>query len=534
MTEGKGQEKAFTHYQATARLQALAKQAIDLSQPNQLTPERLAAYCAKGCGFKLLYGTERVTDEVLQALKELAHEAGALEKMRRMQEGEVMNFVRAAPSENRSVLHTAVRDFFDNPCQARKAKEATQLAYQEVEKLKAWLAKIEKEKAIDQMVVIGIGGSELGPRAHYEALRYLLKPKHQVRFIANVDPDDAAAVLKEVDLNRAVIVVISKSGTTLETATNEQLVREKFKKASLSLDGRLIAITMPGTPMDDGKKYAEVFHLWDWIGGRYSTTSMVGGVILAFAFGFDVYWEFLKGAHDMDRLALKAELKENLPLLAALIGIWNRNFLNAPTLAVIPYSQALHRYPAHLQQLDMESDGKSITQQGQFVDFFTGPILWGEPGTNAQHSFFQLLHQGPQAVPLFMIGFKESQYGEDVEVEGSTSQQKLCANLLAQSLALALGSHSDLLNAYFPGNRPSHLLLGERLTPYALGALLAFYEHKVAFQGFIWGINSFDQEGVQLGKRLANQFLERLAARSPAKGEQAAHPLVDAYLQQLR
>ncbi len=528
------QGNAFSLYPASKRLHDLAKEVIDLSQPNQLTPERLKNYAARGCGFKLLYGTERVTDEVMQALSDLAQEAGAPEKMRKMQDGEEMNFVCATPSENRSVLHTAVRDFFDHPCQAKKAKEATHLAYQEIEKLKTWLSKIEREKSIDQMIVIGIGGSELGPRAHYEALRYLLKPKHQVRFIANVDPDDAAAQLNAIDLKRSVVVVISKSGTTLETATNEELVRARFKRASLSPEGHFIAITMPKTPMDDRKKYAEVFYLWDWIGGRYSTTSMVGGVILSFAFGFDVYREFLKGAHEMDRLALQSDLKKNLPLLAALIGIWNRNFLQAPTLAVIPYSQALHRYPAHLQQLDMESNGKSIAQQGEFVSFSTGPILWGEPGTNAQHSFFQLLHQGTQAAPLFMIGFKESQYGEDVEVEGTTSQEKLCANLLAQSLALALGSHSDQRNAYFPGNRPSHLLLGERLTPYALGALLAFYEHKVAFQGFIWGINSFDQEGVQLGKRLANQFLEQLKARPSGKEERAEQPLVEAYLEQLR
>lgn len=523
----------FMNYKATQQLHKLALNPIDFTQGNQLTSERLANYCAEAGGYKLLYGTERVTDDVLKALADLAKESHALDKMKNMQEGEVINFIQSHPSENRAVLHTATRDLFDHPQTAPKAKEAAQLARQEIDKLRSFIAKLETEKKFDEMIVIGIGGSDQGPRANYVALQHLLKVGRKVHFIANVDPDDAISVLNQVNLKRTLVVAISKSGTTLETETNEELVKDRFKKAGLNPRDHFISVTMPGTPMDNRENYIQTFYLWDWIGGRYSTSSMVGGVVLAFAFGFDVFWEFLRGAHAMDRNALEPDFKKNLPLLAALLGIWNRNFLHYPTVAIIPYSQALRDYPAHFQQVDMESNGKQIDQQGNFVDFETGPVLWGSLGTNAQHSYFQLLHQGTATVPLFIIGYKKSQYGEDLEVHGTTSQEKLLANLFAQSLALALGSQPDNPNKFFPGNRPTSILLGEQLTPYTLGSLLAFYENKVAFQGFIWGINSFDQEGVQLGKVLANRLIDRFAARRLKKQDQKSDPLGDAYLKHL-
>lgn len=528
------QEKSpFMGYGATTKLKKLALDAIDLSQLEVLTPDRLTKFYAEACGYKLLYGTERVTADVMTALDELAKEAKALEKMKRMQDGEVMNFVKPYPSENRAVLHTATRDLFDHPRNAPMAKEASQLARQEIEKLRTFIAKLDAEKTYDEMIVIGIGGSELGPRANYDALKHLTKEGRKVHFISNVDPDDAAAVLQQANLKRTLVVAISKSGTTLETEINEELLKEAFKRAGLDPRSHFVSVTMNKTPMDNRKNYFETFYLWDWIGGRYSTTSMVGGIILAFAFGVDVFLELLKGAHAMDQAALSPDLKTNLPLLAALIGIWNHNFLKYPTLAIIPYAQALRSYPAHLQQVDMESNGKMIDQKGKFVDFETGPVLWGASGTNAQHSFFQLLHQGSATVPLLMIGYQKSQLGEDLEVHGTTSQEKLLANLFAQSLALALGNQPDNPNKFCPGNRPSMILLGEQLTPYALGALLSFYENKVAFQGFIWGINSFDQEGVQLGKVLATRLIGRFAARRNNTLAQAPDPLGDAYLQLL-
>ena len=230
--------------------------------------------------------------------------------------------------------------------------------------------------------------------------------------------------------------------------------------------------------------------------------------MLAFALGFNNYVAILEGAHAMDLHARTAKMEENLPLISALLGIWNRNFLGFETCAIIPYSQALLRFPAHLQQCDMESNGKHTDKEGNRVNFETGPVIWGEPGTNGQHSFYQLIHQGTDIIPLEFIGFCESQYGKDLEVQGTSSQQKLLSNLFAQAVALALGQKSDNPNKTFEGNRPSRMLLGQRLDPFHLGALLAYYEHKVAFQGFAWGINSFDQEGVQLGKKLANKVIE--------------------------
>jgi glucose-6-phosphate isomerase len=234
---------------------------------------------------------------------------------------------------------------------------------------------------------------------------------------------------------------------------------------------------------------------------------MVGAVMLGFALGIEPVLEFLEGASLMDLAAEEPCLQQNLPLLLAMLGVWNHTFLGSSTLAVLPYSQGLHRFTAHLQQCYMESNGKSVTRYGEQAALKTGPILWGEPGTNGQHAFYQLLHQGTEIVPVEFIGFRRSQYEEDLEVEGSTSQQKLMANLLAQSLAMARGQENDNLNRSFPGNRPNVMLLADKLTPKVMGALLALYEAKIVFQGFCWNINSFDQEGVQLGKALAGRVL---------------------------
>lgn len=528
------EQSIFMGYQAVKKLQQLAADPINMARLTDEMPERIANQWGEACGYRLLYGFERVTPEVIKTLAELAEEAGVIKKMKQMQEGEVMNYVKPYPSENRPALHTATRDFFDHPQTTREAKEASTLARDEVEKLQIFLAKIDLENKFREMIIIGIGGSDQGPHANYTALEYLLKPSRKVHFIANVDPDNAAAVLKEVHLKETLVVVVSKSGTTLETETNEEFVRAWLKKEGLNPRDHLISVTMPGTPMDNKDKYCETFYLWDWIGGRYSTSSMVGGVPLAFAFGFEVYQEFLKGAHAMDQAALSPDLKNNLPLLSALIGIWNHNFLRYPTQAIIPYSQALRDYPAHFQQVDMESNGKLIDQKdGKFADFTTGPIVWGSLGTNAQHSYFQLLHQGTGTAPLLMIGFKKSQHGMDLEVHGTTSQEKLLANMFAQSVGLALGNQPENPNKFCPGNRPTTLLIGDKLTPFAAGALLSFYEHRVDFQGFIWGINSFDQEGVQLGKILANHLIDRFAAKRLKNNDEKPDPIGDALLKHL-
>nr|MCR4777852.1 glucose-6-phosphate isomerase [Lachnospiraceae bacterium] len=327
------------------------------------------------------------------------------------------------------------------------------------------------------------------------------------KFISNVDPDDAAAVLAGTDLAHAIFILVSKSGTTLETLTNEAFVKDALKKAGLDASKHMIAVTSETSPLASSSDYLAAFFMDDYIGGRYSSTSAVGGAILSLAFGPKVFADFLEGAAQEDKLAANEDVLSNPEMLDALIGVYERNVLGYPATAILPYSQALSRFPAHLQQLDMESNGKSVNRFGEDINYVTGPVIFGEPGTNGQHSFYQLLHQGTDIVPLQFVGFKASQIGTDVEIKGSTSQAKLCANVAAQIIAFACGKKDENPNKSFAGGRPSSIIIGEKLDPKALGALLAHFENKVMFQGFLWNINSFDQEGVQLGKKLATAVL---------------------------
>ncbi|MBS0654357.1 MAG: glucose-6-phosphate isomerase [Verrucomicrobia bacterium] len=502
---------AFDQTMAYNLLLQLATQPIDLTQDGVLTPERIHKFKASQAGYTLLYGFERVTEQVMQALFDLAHERNVLDQMECMQQGEVVNFITGFDSERRAALHTATRDIFEPHQTSAAALSAREASLAEHKKLKKFLSDIELKNNFNEMIFIGIGGSELGPSALYQSLAFYTKPGRKVHFIGNVDPDDVSLVIKEADLAKSLVVVISKSGTTLETETNEEYLRDAFTKRGLRPEAYFVSVTMPKTPMDNPEKYVECFYLWDYVGGRYSSTSMVGGVLIGFTCGYEVFYELCKGAHEMDLVALQKDVKQNLPLIGALLGVWNRNFLHYPTVAVIPYSRMLKRFPAHLQQCDMESNGKRVDRKANVTRFQTGPIIWGEPGTNAQHSFFQLIHQGTNIVPLEIIGFVQSQGPSDFEYQGTTSQEKLLSNLFAQAIALAKGQKSANPNKVFPGNRPTSLIMAKKLTPHSLGALLAYYEHKIAFQGFIWGINSFDQEGVQLGKQLANKCLNLFA-----------------------
>lgn len=521
----------FSQNPSFQKLQKLAQHPIDLTQPNGLTPERIGKMTAEAVGFQLLYGTERVDEEAMAALFSLAKEAKAMEKMEAMQKGEVINKIEGVESENRTVLHTAMRDQFGRRQSAPAAKDAAERAERELHKLEKFLEKTNGK--FTDLIQIGIGGSDLGPRALAVALQPFYRPGHRVHFISNVDPDDANGVLATVDLNKTVVVVVSKSGSTLETLTNEEFVRERFVKMGIDPKNHFVAVTGEKSPMDDPSRYLASFYIWDFVGGRYSATSMVGGVMLAFILGFQGFKEILRGAHEMDHHALTAAPEKNLPLIAALLGIWNRNFLHLPTVAIIPYSQALLRFPAHLQQLDMESNGKRIDKTGHACEFSTGPIIWGEPGTNGQHSFYQLIHQGTDPIPLEFMGFQKSQHAHDLLIQETTSQEKLLSNLFAQSIALAIGQKNANPNKFFPGNRPNRILLADRLDPYTLGALLAYYEHKVDFQGFIWNINSFDQEGVQLGKVLANKMISLFKAKRE-KQPLPSFPLGEAYLKFLK
>ena len=269
----------------------------------------------------------------------------------------------------------------------------------------------------------------------------------------------------------------------------------------------MVAVTSETSPLAKSSDYLAAFFMDDYIGGRFSSTSGVGGAVLSLAFGPEVFAQFLEGAAEADKTATIADIKKNPALLDALIGVYERNVLGYQNTAVLPYSQGLSRFPAHLQQLDMESNGKSVNRFGEPVNYVTGPVIFGEPGTNGQHSFYQLLHQGTDIVPLQFVGFKNNQMGKDVVIEDSTSQQKLCANVVAQIVAFACGKDDENANKKFEGGRPSSIIIGEQLNPKSLGALLSHFENKVMFQGFVWNINSFDQEGVQLGKVLAKKVL---------------------------
>lgn len=508
----------FSSFKAVARLAILAREPHDLTTAEGLSAERICAFRASSCGFDLLYGTQRITPAVLSALQDLADEAGLIDTFKAMKQGAVLNCIEGYAGENRQVLHTASRDIFED---TPESPDATARAKMELVKLHAFLEDIASGRMVNAqgqafttMVQVGIGGSDLGPRALYLALKAYCLPGRSARFIANVDPDDVAEVLQGLDLSRTLFNIVSKTGTTLETLTNERLVRAALIKKGLDPARHLVTVTGEGGPMDDASRYRATFYMYDYIGGRYSATSMVGAVTLGFALGYDAVVAMLRGAHEIDRSAEQRDIRTNLPLLMALLGIWNHNFLGHASIAVLPYSQALSRFPAHLQQCDMESNGKSVTRQGKSVQWKTGPLVWGEPGTNGQHAFYQLLHQGTEIVPVEFIGFRQNQYGLDLEVEGTSSQQKLVANMLAQSLALAMGKQDGNPARCFSGNRPNSVLIADRLTPLSMGALLALFEHRITFQGFCWNINSFDQEGVQLGKVLAARLLRMLSGAS--------------------
>ncbi len=524
----------FTQTAAYSRLQQLAEKPYDLTAEDALVNNgRLERYICRSALLDIHYATQRVDDQVLASLQQLADERELVARFQAMRRGAVVNAIDGFASENRQALHTASRDIFqDSPC----AQSASTQAKANLRQLEKFLREVDSGrvtgstgKRFTSVVHIGIGGSDLGPRALYEALYAYGTSGRKLFFIANIDPDDAARQLAAVELDSALIVVVSKSGSTLETLTNEAMVRNALRQAGLAPRQHCVAVTGEGSPMDNPARYLRSFYMYDYIGGRYSATSMVGAVSLGFFLGLDRFLELLAGANEMDMAAEQPDILKNPALLLALLGIWNHNFLGCPTLAILPYSQALHRFPAHLQQCDMESNGKSITTDGKKVTARTGPIIWGEPGTNGQHAFYQLLHQGTEIVPVEFIGFAESQYGRDLLVEKTGSQQKLLANLFAQSVALATGQHSANPNRNFAGNRPSSIIIGRRLDAKTMGALLALYEAKIVFQGFCWGINSFDQEGVQLGKILAASFLDQME-----KGEEGEPGLEKQFLRQFR
>jgi len=475
--------------------------------------ERVKKYSVKMAeGLNFNFAAKEVDDDVLKALQALADEAELTEKFAELYNGAVIN-----TGEKRLVLHQLTRGQLGNDVVAEGVnKREFYLTQQKniadfANKVHAGEIANAKGEKFTTVVQIGIGGSDLGPRAMYLALENWAKKndsfKMEAKFISNVDPDDAAAVLNSIDVEHSLFILVSKSGTTLETLTNESFVKEALKNAGLDASKHMVAVTSETSPLAKSSDYLAAFFMDDYIGGRFSSCSAVGGAVLSLAFGPEVFAAFLDGAHAEDKLNTSANILENPAMLDALIGVYERNVLGYTATAVLPYSQALSRFPAHLQQADMESNGKSVNRFGEPVDYVTGPLIFGEPGTNGQHSFYQLLHQGTDIVPIQFIGFKEGQCGMDVDIQGSTSQQKLCANVAAQIMAFACGKKDENQNKNFAGGRPSSIIYGKQLTPKSLGALLAHFEDKIMFQGFLWNVNSFDQEGVQLGKVLAKKVL---------------------------
>ena len=475
--------------------------------------ERVKNYTVPmGAGLNYNYGAKKVDDNVLAALAKLAEEAQLVEKFEELYNGAVIN-----TGEKRLVLHQMCRGQLGNPVNADGVDKRAFYTGEQA-KITEFANKVHAGEITNAdgekfttVVQIGIGGSDLGPRAIYLALENWAKKnntlKMEARFISNVDPDDAAAVINSIDLAHSLFVLVSKSGTTLETLTNESFVKDALKNAGLDPAKHMAAVTSETSPLAKSADYLAAFFMDDYIGGRFSSSSAVGGAVLSLAFGPEVFAQFLDGAAEADKLAASKNLLENAAMLDALIGVYERNVLGHLCTAVLPYSQALSRFPAHLQQLDMESNGKSVNRFGEPVDYVTGPVIFGEPGTNGQHSFYQLLHQGTDIVPLQFIGFKDNQCGMDIDIQGSTSQQKLCANVVAQIVAFACGKDDANANKKFEGGRPSSIIIGDQLNPASMGALLAHYENKIMYQGFAWNVNSFDQEGVQLGKVLAKQVL---------------------------
>ena len=483
-------------------------------------PERAERFTAEAAGIFLDYSKNRVTDETIGLLLELAREAGVEQRREAMFAGERIN-----TTEDRSVLHTALRlprgssllvDDIDVVADVHAVLDRMAV-FSNAVRSGEWRSYMGRP--IRNVVNIGIGGSDLGPVMAYRALRHYSRRDMTFRFVSNVDGTDFAEATRDLDPAETLFIVCSKTFTTLETMTNAQTAREWLldglggDEAAIALHFVAVSTNLEAVA-EFGIDPANAFGFWDWVGGRYSMDSAVG-LSTMLAVGPEVFSELLAGFHAMDEHFRTAPLEENLPVLMGLLGLWYTDFFGAQTMAVLPYDQYLERFPAYLQQLTMESNGKSVHLDSTAVETDTGPIYWGEPGTNGQHSFYQLIHQGTRLIPCDFICFANSLNSV------GRHHDLLVANVFAQAEALAFGKTAadveaegtaDWLVAHrvFEGNRPSNVLMADRLTPGVLGALVALYEHAVFVQGTIWSINSFDQWGVELGKVLAQRIVPEL------------------------
>ncbi|WP_299981219.1 glucose-6-phosphate isomerase [Desulfobacula sp.] len=503
--------KTFSTHTACQNLKRLSKTFEDkkFHLKNLIqNKDRLENFSLKLEEFFYDFSKQRIDDILLNELLDLARETGAKDSFSKMMSGKIVNVI-----ENRAALHTAARDFTHGPVLLDDLDVISEI--NRVNKqIKYFSQKVHNNdlkgstgRSFTDAIIIGIGGSYLGCEFVYTALKHTIEPVINLHFLPNVDIDNFGQVIKAIDPETCLWIVISKSYTTTETMANLNQALLFLKNNHLDPLKHLVTVTAKGSPGDDPSSSGlGAFHMFDFIGGRYSVTSAVGGLPLSLAFGFDIFSRFLKGCHDMDLHALNAPEKKNIPLTAALISIWNSNFLQYPAQAIIPYSSALSKLVPHIQQLSMESLGKGVTSDGKITDHKTGVIIFGEPGTNAQHSFFQLAHQG-SPFPIEFIGVVKPIYNKDqAKSKGVYNHQELWANMIAQANALAMGRDNDNKAKYFTGNRPSSTILINDLTPESIGLLLAFYEARTIYEGFILGVNPFDQFGVELGKVLATDI----------------------------
>jgi glucose-6-phosphate isomerase len=517
---------------------AAAMRSVHLRNLFAEDPERAGRFSLEAEGLFLDYSKNRITGETLSLLLELARQSGLQERVAAMFRGEKINL-----TENRAVLHVALR--------APKTEkilcdgvDVVPEVHAVLDKMSAFADRVRggdwkgfTGKRVRNVINIGIGGSDLGPVMAYEALKHYSTRDIDFRFVSNVDGTDFAEATHDLQADETLFIVSSKTFTTLETMTNARTAREWALKAlgdEKAIASHFVAVSTNAREVSKfGIDTANMFGFWDWVGGRYSMDSAIG-LSTMLAIGPENFHAMLAGFHAIDEHFRTAPLERNLPVLMGLLSVWYNNFFGAQTVAVLPYDQYLKRFPAYLQQLTMESNGKSITVDGAHVNYQTGPIFWGEPGTNGQHSFYQLIHQGTKLIPCDFLGFAKS-----LNPLGP-HQDILTANLFAQAEALAFGKTAEDVKAQgtpdwlvphrtFEGNRPSNMILAEQLTPEVLGKLVALYEHSVFTQGTIWRIDSFDQWGVELGKVLAVKIVPELQSDSPLHHDSSTNALIERY-----
>ncbi|MBP6377760.1 MAG: glucose-6-phosphate isomerase [Kaistella sp.] len=507
-----------------------AQNDFDFRSLFQQNPNRFNDFSIKRPGYLFDFSKNLIDQETLNLLLKLAEETQLKSAISAMFEGQKIN-----ETEDRAVLHTALRDFSDDEIlvDGENIKPGIKRVLDQMKTFSAKVISGEHKgfsgKEITDVVNIGIGGSDLGPVMVCSALKHY-KTRLNVHFVSNVDGNHIAETLKKLDPETTLFIIASKTFTTLETMTNAASAKEWFLKKGSQDDvaKHFVALsTNTKSVKEFGIAEENIFEFWDWVGGRYSLWSAIG-LSIALAVGYENFEQLLKGANETDTHFRTADFKENVPVIMALVGIWYRNFYGAGTYAILPYSQYLDRFPAYLQQGDMESNGKSVDRNGNYVEYETGPIIWGEPGTNGQHAFYQLIHQGTELIPADFLAYAKSCN------KVSDHQDKLLANFFAQTEALAFGKNADevyaelqaagkseaeiekLLNyKVFAGDSPTNSFIFDELTPFSLGQLIALYEHKIFVQGVIWNIFSFDQFGVELGKVLAGKILAELGGENP-------------------